>query len=37
MGLGCSAAKVLDFVQIAWPDDLDLDVTHQSLDFSYSA
>ena len=29
-----SAAKVLDFIQIAWifyPDDLDLDFTHQSL------
>ena len=34
------AAKVLDFIQIAWifyPDNLDLDFTHQSLDFSYSA
>ena len=35
-----SAAKVLDFIQIAWifpPDDLDLNFIHQSSDFSYYA
>ena len=31
------SSQCLDFIRIFYPDDLDLDFTHQSLDFAYSA
>ena len=40
LSLPSAGRYALDFIQIAWifyPDDLDLDFIHQSLDFSYSA